>query len=144
MQNGFAVIMKDLKSSFYYLPRVNLLNWKLSTALKLILTFTMISISGFANGTIKEDVMDSYDIVAEIVRLYWRRTHFAQDMVVYFKQKYEHEKDWEWCEEIAFCNSDTDMDNVSFLNDFCEGQTCVNIYEIVPLTDVIHQYHINK
>lgn len=88
--------------------------------------------------------MDSYDIIASAVKAYWQKSHFPRDVVVYFWQKYDHEEDWEWCGEVVFCHSDTDYDNLSFLNDFCEGQTCVDIIEIVPLTEVIHQYYINK
>lgn len=85
---------------------------------------------------------DSYDIVAEAVRKYWEE-NFPCDVVAFFGQKYDFEPDtaWEWCEEVITCtSSDPDRAEIEFLNDFCEGQTCVKDLHIVPLHEVTGYY----
>lgn len=80
-------------------------------------------------------------LIAKEVKKFWRRTYPA-DVVCYFKQKYEHEKDWEWMATIGFYNG-YDMDSVNFLHDFWEGQTCVKDITIVNLDDVMEYYYDN-
>ena len=90
---------------------------------------------------------DSYDIIAEQVREFWKEESFLPvDVIVFFEQKYEHEKDNEWdcMMELVECNGSNDYESVTFLNDFCEGQTCVRNIKIVPLIDVCEFYRINK
>lgn len=82
----------------------------------------------------------SYDIVGEAVSEYWRETLFPCDVIAFFYQKYEYEKNWEWREELVESHSDRDYESMTFLNDFCEGQTCVKDITIVPLWKVTEYY----
>lgn len=82
---------------------------------------------------------NSYDYIADAVRTYWKNT-FPQDVVVFFRQKYSFDDEWVCLEEVAFCESDSDYETVNFLNDFCEGQTCVENIIIVPLREVLEYY----
>ena len=87
-------------------------------------------------------MVDSYDIVAEAVRKYWKE-NYPMDVVAFFGQKYDFEPDtaWEWCEEVILStSSDPDRAEIEFLNDFCEGQTCVKDLRIVPLHEVTGYY----
>lgn len=81
---------------------------------------------------------DSYDIVADAVREYWKKT-YEQDVVAFFYQKYDFENDnaWEWCEEVITHDG---SGRLEFLNDFCEGQTCVKEIAIVSLDEVTAFY----
>ena len=78
---------------------------------------------------------DSYDIVGEAVREYWKST-YPQDMIAFFYQKYEWEKEWEWEEEFASPHASDDFETVVFQYDFCEGQTCVKDLIVVPFDEV--------
>ena len=81
----------------------------------------------------------SYDYIADAVRTYWKNS-YPRDVVAFFWQKYDYDEKWEWCEEVVFCKSDSDYEEVSFLNDFCEGQTQVKDIKIAPLTEIIEHY----
>lgn len=84
---------------------------------------------------------DSYDIVGEAVKAFWENTGFAEEVIVFFYQKYEWEDRWEWCEELVTCESpNPDESAVVFENDFCEGETCVKNLTIVPLRQVTEYY----
>lgn len=87
---------------------------------------------------------DSYEIIGDAVREYWKKECFAVPVIVFFSQKYSHEKEWEHCEELVMCHSDTDFEHVEFLSDFCEGQTDVaniHIKELDKVTDFY--YNVN-
>ena len=86
---------------------------------------------------------DSYDFVAEAVRKYWEDT-YPQDVVVFFYQKYEYEQEWDWHEELVECEGSSDYQTVYFLNDFCEGQTCVKDITVAPLSEVTSYYARNE
>ena len=81
----------------------------------------------------------SDDQIADAVRAYWKQT-LPQDVVVFFEQKYSFDITWTSLGEVVFCESDSDYETVSFLNDFCEGQTCVRNIKIVPLREVLEYY----
>lgn len=86
--------------------------------------------------------MDSYDIVGEAVHKFWEE-EYPCDVVAFFYQKYDFEPDtrWQWCEEVITCtSSDIEYAVIEFLDDFCEGQTCVKDIRIVPLHEVISFY----
>jgi len=85
---------------------------------------------------------NSYDYIADAVRIFWKNT-FPQDVVAFFRQKYSFDDEWECLEEIVFCDSDSDYETVSFLDDFCDGQTCVENIIIVPLREVLEYYGEN-
>lgn len=87
--------------------------------------------------------INSYDIVEAEVKKYWNR-EYPQDVVAFFWQKYDHEKTWEWCEELIECCGSDDYENVTFVNDFCEGQTCVKGLTIVSLREVTGFFTENK
>ena len=58
--------------------------------------------------------------------------------------KYEYDDEWEWCEELVFCQGYNDYKTVIFEDDFCEGQTCVKDISIVPLDDIVEYYVKNN
>lgn len=87
--------------------------------------------------------MNSYDIIADAVKRYWRIT-YPQDVIAFFWQKYEDETEWEWLEELVEAMGEHDYENMMFLNDFCEGQTCVKDIAIVPLNKVTAYYAENR
>lgn len=88
------------------------------------------------------EARDSYDIIGDAVHEYWRE-NYPCDVVAFFWQKYDFEPDtqWQWCEEVITCtSSNIDRAGIEFLDDFCEGQTCVKDVRIVPLSDVTEFY----
>lgn len=87
--------------------------------------------------------MNSYDIIAEAVRKYWR-DNYPQDVIVFFQQKYSWDNDWERCAELVEPHGSDDYENMTFLNDFCEGQTEVKDIVIVPLSDITEFYYKSK
>lgn len=84
---------------------------------------------------------DSYEIIANVVREFWKQGCYATDVIVFFNQKYSNDKKWEHCQELVMCHSDTDFEHVDFLSDFCEGQTEVNNIHIVELEKVTDFYY---
>lgn len=82
---------------------------------------------------------NTYDYVENAVRYYWQ-SFYPQPVIAFFCQKYDFEDRWEWHEELIECDSDTDYETVTFLNDFCEGQTDIKCLHIVPLNDVLDYY----
>lgn len=87
--------------------------------------------------------MNSYEIVGEAVRKFWRKND-PQNVIAFFYQKYDYEDSWEWCEELVECHGYDDYEHMEFFYDFCEGQTCVKDLIIVPLSDVTRLYTKNK
>lgn len=87
--------------------------------------------------------MDSYDIIAKVVKDYWE-SNFPQDVVLFFQQKYSWDDKWERCEELVECHGSDDYENMTFLSDFCEGQTEVKDVVIIPLREVTAFYYDRK
>lgn len=87
--------------------------------------------------------MNSYDIVEQAVKQFWKE-NYPCDVIAFFYQKYEHEEQWDWQEELVECRASNDYENMIFLNDFCEGQQCVKDLTIVPLIDVTNFYAKEK
>lgn len=87
--------------------------------------------------------MDSYDIVAEAVRKFWRE-NCPQPVIAFFYQKYDYDNKWEWREELIECESSSNYDMVIFQMDFCEGQEDVKDLTIASLDEVIDFYEKNK
>ena len=83
---------------------------------------------------------NSYDVIANKVREYWKN-NFPQDVIVFFEQKYSYDTTWGVHQELVECESDTNCESVTFLNDFCEGQTQVRNIKIVPLSIVTQYYY---
>ena len=88
--------------------------------------------------------MNSYDIIANAVREYWKE-NYPTDVIAFFYQKYDFESDdeWEWCEELIYPEGSDNWDDVIFHSDFCEGQTCVKDITIVEL-DKITSYYVEN
>lgn len=86
--------------------------------------------------------INSYSIVGDAVREYWKGYGIPCTVVAFFYQKYDFEDDneWEWCEELVECNASNDYETVIFQNDFCEGQTCVKDLNIVSFDEVVQFY----
>lgn len=87
--------------------------------------------------------MDSYDVIAGAVIDYWK-VNYPQDVVAFFQQKYSWDDNWELCEELVECNGYDDYENMTFLSDFCEGQTEVKDVAIIPLREVTAFYYKRK
>lgn len=87
--------------------------------------------------------MDSYDVIAEIVKDYWK-VNYPQDVVAFFQQKYSWDDKWERCEELVECHGSDDYENMTFLSDFCEGQTEVKDVVIIPLREITAFYYKRK
>lgn len=83
--------------------------------------------------------MNTYDIVADKVRSFWKET-YPQDVVAFFFQKYSFESEWEYCRELIYPHGSDDYDTVIFHSDFCEGQTEIKNIKIVPLDEIIESY----
>lgn len=86
-------------------------------------------------------VRDSYEIIADAVREFWKQECFASEVIVFFFQKYSNEKEWEHCQELVMCESPEDLEHVIFLSDFCEGQTDVANIHIKELEKVTEFYY---
>lgn len=87
----------------------------------------------------KENKRDSYTIVGEKVRAFWRET-YPQNCIAFFEQKYTWEDKWDEREELIECNDCGDYETVIFENDFCEGQTDVRNVIVVSLNEVCDLY----
>ena len=87
--------------------------------------------------------MNSYDVIAGAVKDYWK-VHYPQDVVVFFKQKYSWCEQWERCEELVECYGIDNYENMTFLSDFCEGQTDVKDVVIIPFHEVTSFYYERK
>lgn len=83
--------------------------------------------------------MNSYDIVLEKVREYWKQ-EYPKKVIVFFYQKYSHDSEWDWCAELVSPYAFDDYETVIFDNDFCEGQTNVKDIHIVPFDEIIDFY----
>lgn len=78
--------------------------------------------------------MGTYDIIAREVRKYWAHT-CVQDVIVFFQQKFEWEKDWEHIAVYASPYSSDDAETVCFQWDFCEGQTETRSIRIISFDE---------
>ena len=87
--------------------------------------------------------MDSYGAIAGAVKEYWK-ANYPQDVVAFFQQKYSWDNKWERCEELVECHGSDDYENMTFLSDFCEGQTEVKDVVIIPLREVTAFYYKRK
>lgn len=84
---------------------------------------------------------NSYEIIRDAVREFWERQGYAEEVIVFFFQKYLHEKQWERCQVLVMCNSPDDLEHVIFLSDFCEGQRDVANIHIKELDAVTNFYY---
>ena len=82
---------------------------------------------------------NAYDIIEDHVKKYWYET-YPQDVIVFFKMKYDHENCYTNYEELVECESFEDHEHMTFLNDFCEGQTDCIVEEIKPLSYIAKYY----
>ena len=81
--------------------------------------------------------MDGYKIVADAVREYWKRTG-SMDAVCFISLDGQNE------EVIAFNESDSDYESVTFNYDFWEGEKDIKIQKIVPLWKVLYEWRIQN
>ena len=82
---------------------------------------------------------NAYDIIADHVKKYWNET-YPRDVIVFFKMKYEHECNYTNYEELVECESFDDYEHMTFLNDFCEGQTDCIVEKVISLYEVAKYY----
>ena len=87
-----------------------------------------------------------YEVVEKAVRAFWELA-YPQDVIVFFWQKYDNDKEWEWHEELVEFNGYYSDCVMTFQNDFYEGQDCVHIVDVIPF-DAVKAYYtahaINK
>lgn len=83
--------------------------------------------------------MSTYDIITQAIREYWK-INFMQPVIAFFYQKYEWEKEWEWCEVLAQPQGIYNGKDVIYEYDFNEGQTQAKNIKIVSLYDVTEFY----
>ena len=89
--------------------------------------------------------MNSYDIIAEAVRNFWKnKNFFVEPVIVFFQQKYDFADKWDDLAVLVDCESPTDDETVIFETDFCEGETCVKDMVVVPFDEVKNYYKKNK
>ena len=85
------------------------------------------------------DKETSDKIVADAVREWWR-THYFGSVVVFFKQKHEHDDEYEPTHIIASQAAWGDSETVEFDWDFCEGETDVQDIQIFDLHYVLGEF----
>lgn len=76
---------------------------------------------------------DAYEIVGDFVRTYWKE-HYICDVAILLLI------DGEPREVIAFCESDSDYESVTFNTDFWEGEENVHVQDITPLYNLLDDY----
>lgn len=83
--------------------------------------------------------MDGYEIVAKEVRAYWNKNGVSDVVCLLRLDGYP-------IEVIAFAQSDYDYEDVTFENDFWEGEEKIEIELITPLWKVLEFYrdHVKK
>ena len=78
-------------------------------------------------------INDGYEVVAKKVREFWGE-HGAFDVVVLLRL------DGYPVETIGFCESDSNYEDVTFDNDFWEGEQNIDIELITPLYEVLEYW----
>ena len=58
----------------------------------------------------------------------------------YFKMKYEHEYNYTNYEELVECEAFDDYEHMTFLNDFCEGQSDCIVEKVISLYELAKYY----
>lgn len=82
---------------------------------------------------------DTYDIIAEAVREYWKKKG-SQDVIVFFEQKYDSPySEWVKMEELIESEG-MESDRIIFHNDFCEGHMLARNIHVIPLWVVLRHY----
>ena len=91
---------------------------------------------------IPEINLNSDEIIAREIRKFWKETGYAREVIAFFyqKHKWENEKEWLWCEELATPDGFDDFETVYFEDDFCEGENEVKDITIVPLDEITEYY----
>lgn len=82
---------------------------------------------------------NAYDIISDHVKKYWDE-NFPIDVIVFFKMKYDYEHCYTYYEELVECEAFDDYEHMTFLYDFCEGQTDCIVEKIIPLYEVVKYY----
>lgn len=77
--------------------------------------------------------MTGYDVVGEQIKEYWKSHHICDVVVLILVDGSE-------VETVAFCESDSDPEHVTFLDDFWEGEEDVRVQKIKPLYEVLEIY----
>lgn len=83
--------------------------------------------------------MDGYKIVGDKVREYWKHNGVMDEVLLIRLDGYPFEV-------IAFCESDSDYETVTFNTDFYEGEENIEVELITPLWEVLNFYrdHVKK
>ena len=84
-------------------------------------------------------IYDGYEVVAKDIREYWNKNGVFDVVCLLRLDGYPEEV-------IAFCESDSDYENVTFNTDFWEGEQNIEIELIKPLWEVLEFYrdHVKK
>ena len=81
--------------------------------------------------------MDGYKIVGDKVREYWRHNGVMDSVLLLRLDGYP-------VEVIAFSESDSDHETVTFNTDFWEGEENIEVELISPLWEVLEFYRDHK
>lgn len=88
------------------------------------------------------DDMNVYDFLGDLVSDFWQKNGVAEPVICFFYMGYKYD-DMDLYMELATPEAWDDYQKVIFENDFCEGQTCMQLISIVPLDRVCRYYRDN-
>ena len=78
---------------------------------------------------------DAYEYVGNEVRQFWREKGIIDCVVLLTTDGYPHKV-------LAFCESDSNPNDVTFLYDFWEGEDDVRVQHIKPLWEILSDYRL--
>lgn len=76
---------------------------------------------------------NGYDYVSEYVKAFWKENGACDVAILLMLDGEPHEV-------IAFCQSDSNYADVTFLTDFWEGEEKIIIQDITPLYELLQDY----
>lgn len=78
-------------------------------------------------------IQDGYEVVAKEVSDYWQKEGITDVVIVMSLDGCPYTT-------IAFCESDSNYEEVSFLHDFWEGEQNISLFDITPLWEVLDDH----
>ena len=77
--------------------------------------------------------MNAYEEVRNVVKEYWKKNGISDVALVIELDGHENVT-------IAFCESDSNPDEVEFLNDFWEGEEEIKVTKITELWKILYKW----
>lgn len=87
---------------------------------------------------------NTYKIVERLVREFWKKHNYEDDLLISFEQKYSFDTSWEKITTIAspYYEDGTGGEPVVVFNfDFCEGETELRKFMCLYLDDAVQILH---